>query len=361
MVKYKLESRPKNFELEPLSTMAHTTPNGLLGAWEFYLTTGDKNWLRDALSVMVEAENCFSSHDIGNGLCACMFVDDFDYSLRWKPFSSNYKPVSYDWELDTPVIAVDYNCYLHCLRERIITAAKEVGDMSVDIDGLRKKNEKLKSAINHYLWDEKNSFYYDADPRTMKRSNIKCIAAFSAMYTGIADDHRVAKLVKHLINPKEFATPYPCPSLSMDISDVDPADFRIGGGSLTTTGTWFTVEGLIRHGYNGLAVEYILKTIEMMTLNNKITVADWYGTKTGESFRKNNELTQQGLIVMDLICRYLIGIHPKEGKVFAVNPLALKPSGIKNFVFGPYCYCDKTLTIRWNKGKGYQIDIEEKR
>jgi hypothetical protein len=350
-VDYKLNGLPARYDLQALTTMAHSTPNGLLNPWEFYLCTGNKDWMSKILDLMVEAEKVFSEHALDNGLCTCMFVDDFDYSLRWKPFASNWKPLSYDWELDTPVVAVDYNCYLHALRERIILAAEELERGVIDVVDLRARNAMLKSAIDEYLWDEEAGFYFDADPRTMCRSDVKCIAAFSSMCTGIADDRQVARLVAHLTDPNEFATPYPCPSISCDTPGYDPSIPSQGGDCLMTTGLWFTIDGLVKRGYKELAGTYISKAIEMMTQGGVISASDTYNTSTGASNRHNNELTQQGLVIVDLICRYIIGLSPSADGRLNLDPLPVPGLEDVSFTFGPYKFRDRWVTVSGESGK----------
>jgi hypothetical protein len=256
------------------------------------------------------------------------------------------------------VIAVDYNCYLYALRERIIEATEELGTTSVDVDALRAANERLKSAINEYLWDDEVGFYFDADPRNMKRSDVKCIAAFSSLYSGIADRKRAARLVEHLTDPAEFSAPYPCPSVSMDTPDFDPSIPSLGGDCLTTTGLWFTVEGLVKHGFRDLAAGYTIKAIEMMTRNGRVTASDSYNAVTGESNRRNNELTQQGLIIVDLICKYVLGFAPRRRGGFQIDPLALDRSGVGSFRFGPYRFRNSWVTLSWSRAEGYRFDVE---
>ena len=171
---------PLDFDLKSITTMPHTTPNGLLGAWEFYLCSGDEDFLKKALSIMVEAEAEFSKHEAENGLCATAFVDEFDYSLRLKPFCASFSKGDpcLMFKMDTPFIAVDYNCYLYALRNRIIQAAGILNATDVDADMLIRKNARLKRSINEFLWDETDGFYYDADPNSMKLSGVKCIAGF---------------------------------------------------------------------------------------------------------------------------------------------------------------------------------------
>ena len=291
---------PDNLDLAPYTTIPHTTPNGLLGAWEFYLGSGDPVFLRSILQVMVEAEREFSRHELPNGLYACSFVDEFDYSLRLKPFIAGFRKGDPEMmlKMDTPFAAVDYNCYLYALRERILDAAALLPDAGVhfNIDTLGVKNARLKTAINQVMWDPADGFYYDVDPRRMTRSGVKCIAGFAALYAGIADRAQAASLVTHLTNPLEFGTPYPCPSVAMDTPDVDPTLITYGGDSLVTSGIWFTVEGLVRYGYRELAAEYVRKTIEMMTKDGPSSSYS-YHSLTGRPNQPRHTLAAQGAIV----------------------------------------------------------------
>jgi hypothetical protein len=348
--KYRKKLPPK-FDLIAATTLPHTTPNGLLGAWEIYVNSGDKQYLRGAFEAMCEAEAEFSKHALPNGLYTTSFVDEFDYSLRLKPFIKAFKKGDPEMmlKMDTPFIAIDYNCYLYELRQVMILAAA-VLKRPANEDLWRRQNAKLKAAINQYLWDEKAGYYFDADPRTMKRSNVKMITAFSALYAGVADATQAERMVKRLTSPKEFGTKYPCPSVSMDTSDVDPSLPTYGGGIEITSGLWFTVEGLVRYGYYDLAAKYINKAIEMMTLEGPSSSYS-YHSKTGKFNQDKHTLASQGTIMTDLICKYIIGLNPSLGKDVEINPLALQASGIKDFTFGPYRYKKRWVTIQCEDGE----------
>lgn len=349
---------PANFDLATYTTLPHTTPNGLLGAWEFCLNWGDPEFLRRALQAMMEAEWEFSRHELPNGLYTCSFIDEFDYSLRLKPFIAAFNKGDAEMmlKMDTPFIAVDYNCYLHALRERIMEAAASLPEFGIDFETLSAKNARLKEAINRYLWNPDDGFYYDADPRTMMRSGVKCIAAFAALYSGIADRAQADKLVAHLIDPNEFGTPYPCPSVSMDTPDVDPALITYGGDSLVTSGIWFTIEGLMRYGYRSLAAEYLCKTLTMLTLKGPSSSYS-YHSLTGACNQPKHTLAAQCAIVTDLICKYVVGLVPRPGGTLEIAPLLI--DNLDALTFGPYNYHGKWVTVRWARGLGYDLLIEE--
>ncbi len=350
-----LKKLPPKLDLPTITTIPHTTPNGLLGAWEIFLSSGDKKFLRQALEIMKEAEAEFSKHELPNGLYTTRFVDEFDYSLRLKPFIKAFKKGDAEMmlKMDTPFIAIDYNCYLYALRERMIEATKVLG-AKLNTRRLQEKNEKLKSAINKYLWNEEEGFYFDVDPRNMKHSNVKCLQAFSALYAGIASKDRADRMIKRLTNPKEFGTPWPCPSVSMDTPDVDPGLITYGGDVEITSGVWFTLEALVRYGYTELAGKYLNKVVKMVTLDGPSSAYSYHSI-TGKYNMGKHELAAQCTILTDLICKYIIGFNPLPGKKFELRPVALEQSGITSFTFGPYLYCGNYFTVQWDKKNGFTV------
>ena len=258
-------------------------------------------------------------------------------------------------KMDTPFVAIDYNCYLHALRERILDAAALLPDAGIDSDALIAKNAQLKTAINQFLWDPEEGFYYDLDPRTMQRSTVKCIAGFAALYAGLADRAQAARLVAHLTHPQEFGTPYPCPSVALDTPDSDPTLITYGGDCLVTSGIWFTVEGLVRYGYRALAADYVYKTIEMMTLDGPSSSYSYHPI-TGKYNQPKHTLAAQSAIVTDLICKYVVGLSPRPGGTLELTPLL--PDAIEHLTFGPYHYCGQWVTVHWVRGRGYDLHME---
>jgi hypothetical protein len=346
-----LNELPKSFDMIACTTIPHTTPNGLLGAWEFYRVTGDKKFLRGAFETMLEAEKQFSKHELASGLYATSFVDEFDYSLRLKPYIKAFAKGDPEMmlKMDTPFIAIDYNCYLYALRQAMIAAAGEL-KVKAPVARWARQNETLRAAIRQHLWDDVSGYYYDADPRTMQRSNVKALAAFSAMYAGIADASQAQRMVQHLKNKKEFATNYPCPSVAMDTPEVDPSLITYGGDIEITSGVWFTVEALVRYGYTDLAAEIVARTIAMMTIDGPSSSYS-YHCRTGAPNQDRHTLASQGTIVTDLICRYIVGLTPTAGRAFELNPLALKAAGVKHFTFGPYRAKGQSVTVTFANGK----------
>lgn len=333
-----------------------TDPAALLGPWEFFLATGDREFLRQALPLMVRAEASFRGARLESGLYATRIAEDGDRSLRWRPFVPGWKPDG-DWSTEAKVVRVDWNCHLHALRQRLILAAGELGDADVDREALRAENADLREAVRRHLWDEEAGFFFDADAQSLRRSDIKSIAAFTALYSGVADDLQAARLVGHFTDPAQFASPWPCPSVSLDTPGADPARPLFGGDCRPAEGLWFAVEGLSVRGYADLAADTALRAVRMQTRDGEAGAADSYDVRSGGSNRPAWLPFQQGLITMDLVCRHILGIRPRADGGVDVDTAALERSGLESVAFGPYGYHGKLLTLRWRRAEGIEVRL----
>lgn len=72
----------------------------------------------------------------------------------------------------------------------------------------------MQDALKNYLWDEEKKAFYDKDKenKTMPillHNNLRC------MYFGSFDQDMADKFVRvHFLNPSEFRTPMPLPSMA---------------------------------------------------------------------------------------------------------------------------------------------------
>ncbi len=123
------------------------------------------------------------------------------YLLYWLENPNNYHGLAY-WDsaphtgmdnqhvragywYDGFGVGVDLNCYLvrECRAFALLAGFMgQTGDaclFSVYAD-------KLKSLILHYMWDEKDGFFYDIDRRTGEKIRFRYIGAFATLWAGVA-------------------------------------------------------------------------------------------------------------------------------------------------------------------------------
>ncbi len=71
-------------------------------------------------------------------------------------------------------------------------------------------------AVRSKMWDKKTGMFSDVHADTLKRTKNRTAHCFLPYGTDIADDSHIAGLEKHLLNPREFFTAFPVPSLAAD-------------------------------------------------------------------------------------------------------------------------------------------------
>ncbi|MFA5866271.1 MAG: trehalase family glycosidase [Phycisphaerae bacterium] len=145
----------------------------------------------------------------------------------------------------------------------------------------RKEYAQLKELINQMHWCEQFGFYFDLFTRDRKdlRHNFlnhKTLAGFWPMIADISSEHQVDCLVQHLLNPNEFWTPHPLPSLSKDDPNYDPQGGYWLGGVWSPT-NYMVCKGLEKYHRHALAREIAVRHIDAMiaVMRNKSYSTFW--------------------------------------------------------------------------------------
>ncbi len=76
--------------------------------------------------------------------------------------------------------------------------------------------EHTRNAVREKMWNPATSMFSDVDAKTRAHTNVKHARCFLPYGTDIADASHIAGLEQHLLNPREFFTAFPVPSLSLD-------------------------------------------------------------------------------------------------------------------------------------------------
>lgn len=136
------------------------------------------------------------------------------------------------------------------------------------VDRFAEEHQQLRQLINERHWSERFGIYFDLfgrDDKKMRHNylNHKTLAAFWPIISEVASDYQVNRLMEHLLNPDEFWTRHPLPSLSRDDPNYDPlGDYWLG--SVWSPTNYMVVKGLERRGKFGLAREIALKHLNAM-------------------------------------------------------------------------------------------------
>lgn len=125
--------------------------------------------------------------------------------------------------------------------------------------------ENIKKAVNDFLWDEKDEFYYDRILINGNFKKVKSVASFLPLFAGICDKYKADCLYRHLLDKESFNTELPIPSVSKDDPTFGTDMWR---GPVWINYNYMIVQGLKEYGYFELAQSIIRKTIQ--------AIAYWY-------------------------------------------------------------------------------------
>jgi len=149
--------------------------------------------------------------------------------------------------------------------------------------------ENAEKSLLEKCWDKKDKIFYSLYSKDEKMAKVMSIASLMPLFLEGIDGEKLDELVKHLLNPKEFWTEYPIPSVAKCERHYLATDTKRYQGKLLWRGptwintNWFIVKGLQKHGYNEYA-DFIIKQSAKMI--EKSGFREFYNPETGAGYRR---------------------------------------------------------------------------
>jgi len=175
-------------------------------------------------------------------------------------------------------LPVDLNCLLYKYETDIAEALNINGNKKESTVWIEKAQQRQNS-INNLMWNEHKGLYFDYDYFNKKQSSVKSIAAYFALWSGVADHRQAEQLVNNLKHFEEEG------GLTTTTKSVLPQNFY---GSQKTQWAYpngwaplhvVVCDGLIKYDYIEKAENVAIKWIK--TCNN------WFSIH-GEMLEKYN-------------------------------------------------------------------------
>jgi len=240
-----------------LTTEEATAPLIVWEAWQSYLWSGDREFLREAY------ESGKRNHDwwlrnrdlCGEGLCH--WLDTCNESVR----DDGGLPT---WQLtggSQYQEALDLNCYLLVQARTIAAMALELG-LQEEAESYRDLADRTARMINAYMWHEEDRVYYGIGEVVPSWANVKDISTFFPLWAGLAPKGRFERIVELVTDPETFGLPYGPPTLAANEPCFGPEKHWYGSNWVEMS--MFAIDGLKRYGCYQLAADLAYQNTKMV-------------------------------------------------------------------------------------------------
>ncbi|WP_334186350.1 alpha,alpha-trehalase TreF [Noviherbaspirillum sp.] len=152
--------------------------------WDDRDSPRDEAFVED---IMTARDGCRPVHDVYRDLRAAA-ASGWDFSSRWLDAEGGLSTIR-----TTAILPIDLNCFLYHLETKIAELCGMTGDYS-SRDNFLKKALDRKAAINRFMWNEKESAFFDYD-WTLDRMRTNLTAAcMTPLFVRLANRHQADRL-----------------------------------------------------------------------------------------------------------------------------------------------------------------------
>ncbi len=265
----------------------------------------------------------------------CKYDTGEDYALR-------YGDAPDDWDKETPpkncrivpMASLDIMSFSYSARETLSKIGRIKGDSSIT-DRWLKKAGSIKKTIQTYLWDEARGACFDRDKHhnpldVLTHNNLR------AMYWNSLTPSMAREFVtRHLLNPEEFWTPMPLPSVAVN----DPLFRNIETNNWSGQPEALTYQRAIRalenYGYDSLIP--VLGEKLFHAIGESCIFVQQYDPFTGQpSLQSTQDSYGPALLSVLEYAARMFGIHLEQDKIFWGTMGGHE--SIYEQVWGEYCF-----------------------
>jgi hypothetical protein len=156
---------------------------------------------------------------------------------------------------------VDLNA-LYALDAWSLAEMASVLGREADAERYRGQYERMKALVNARLWNDREGFYFDRywDGRF---SVHKAASAFYTLLARIPDDARAQRMLKRLLDPRQFWGDYVVPSVSRDDPSFRPESQQSWRGAVRPSANYLVYQGLKAYRLDAIASEFARKSAAM--------------------------------------------------------------------------------------------------
>jgi hypothetical protein len=226
---------------------------------------------------------------------------------------------------------VDVTVYLYELMQTLAWIAGVTGRTN-DVARWHAGAERTRKAVLTRMWDPGEQMFFDVDPATGMRTMVKAATCFYPFMTDIVTAEHLPALTRHLLNPREFWTPFPAPSSSADdiLFSAEPVWKEMRMNCPWNGRVWPMTNSHLAEALGMSAsrfadrelrkktAAFITRFVRMMFFDgdpSRPNSFEHYNPFSGRPSEYRGIDDYQHSWVNDLILRYVAGIRPGEGSV----------------------------------------------
>ncbi|ADV42528.1 MGH1-like glycoside hydrolase domain-containing protein [Bacteroides helcogenes] len=178
------------------------------------------------------------------------------------------------WSMDQE--SVDLNAYL-ALECKLLK--KFSGLLNISFDGPDHSDK-----VADHFFDKSINFFCDRRLKDNSFIEEPGCEAYTPLWTGVATQEQVDKMLPTLQDTAKFSTYIPFPTIAADNPKYNPHGYW--RGPIWLDQTYFAIRGLRNYGYNKLADKYTLQVFDRLNgLKEGAPIHENYGTHTGERLK----------------------------------------------------------------------------
>jgi putative isomerase len=265
-----------------------------LAAWaelEVAKKTHDAEFARELFPKLLKYHRWWYSHrdHDHNGLCEYGSTDGTIQAARWESGLDNavrfdsarmVQNNSHAWSMTQE--SVDLNSYLFMEKKCLVILARIAGDDSLARQ-FQLESSNLARLIRTMMWDEQEGYFFDIDLFTKKPIRVMEPNGWIPLWAEIVTKDQAIKIRNHIMNPEEFNTFVPFPTVAANNPLFNP-EKGYWRGPVWLDQAYFAINGLRNYNYRQEAetlMGKVLKNCEGL-MDPKKPIRENYHPLTGK-------------------------------------------------------------------------------
>ncbi len=253
----------------PVDAPVTKPPLAAWAAWKVYQTTGDLDFLAEIYAPLVRWNEWWFAHA----------DDDRDGIAQYThPYSSGADD-SPLFDAGMPVESPDLSTYLCLHMEALAQIAEALGETD-DAARFRARADEIVPRMIEHFYDEQTGVFWAVRPTEQGHRRVDSLTVFNLfpLWTGRLPPAIAQRLADRLMDPQDFWTPYPLPSVARSDPAFTPT--QMWRGPVWVNINYLFVEALQRSGFPDLARQLCDRTLDLVA--GCADMREFYHPETGQ-------------------------------------------------------------------------------